>query len=292
MSWLYSQALVEEYLGENFLDGEQSVPSNGNPTPQAYCAPDKMTAFCRLSRFGMTYKPLMDDLGKELLTSFLEAFPVKTSALQEKAQESQGNDQECGATWRASLAKYDPDSCSWKTVQHSLFGDLESSSVTWPKSGMTAAGQCWELPTLEHHISGTDSGLWLGTPTASMTERSDKFKRPVLTPAEFVKQWPTPTVCGNYNRKGASATSGDGLATAVKNWPTPTVNDSKNSTLPESQRERDGLAGSLMRLGEMSGGQLNPMWVEWLMGWPLGWTDLKPLATDKCLYVPQQLGDC
>jgi hypothetical protein len=26
---------------------------------------------------------------------------------------------------------------------------------------------------------------------------------------------------------------------------------------------------------------LNPMWVEWLMGWPLGWTDLKPLETDK-----------
>jgi site-specific DNA-cytosine methylase len=27
--------------------------------------------------------------------------------------------------------------------------------------------------------------------------------------------------------------------------------------------------------------QLNPSWVEWLMGWPIGWTDLKPLETDK-----------
>jgi len=27
--------------------------------------------------------------------------------------------------------------------------------------------------------------------------------------------------------------------------------------------------------------QLNPSWVEWLMGWPIGWTDLKPLVTDK-----------
>jgi hypothetical protein len=26
MSWLYSQALVEEYLAGNFSDGEQSVP--------------------------------------------------------------------------------------------------------------------------------------------------------------------------------------------------------------------------------------------------------------------------
>ena len=28
-------------------------------------------------------------------------------------------------------------------------------------------------------------------------------------------------------------------------------------------------------------GQLNPSWVEWLMGWPIGWTDLKPLETDR-----------
>lgn len=29
-------------------------------------------------------------------------------------------------------------------------------------------------------------------------------------------------------------------------------------------------------------GALNPAWVEWLMGWPIGWTDLRPLETDKC----------
>ena len=28
-------------------------------------------------------------------------------------------------------------------------------------------------------------------------------------------------------------------------------------------------------------GQLNPTFVEWLMGWPLGWTALKPSATAK-----------
>jgi hypothetical protein len=36
---------------------------------------------------------------------------------------------------------------------------------------------------------------------------------------------------------------------------------------------------------------LNPNWVEWLMGWPIGFTDLKPLATDKSLSVPQLHGD-
>jgi hypothetical protein len=34
-----------------------------------------------------------------------------------------------------------------------------------------------------------------------------------------------------------------------------------------------------------------PMWTEWLMGWPLGWTDLKPLEMDKSHYVQQQHGE-
>ena len=79
MSWLFSQVLVEEYLGENFLDGEQSVPLNGSHTQQAYCVPDKMTAFSKLSQSGMTFKPLTATHGEALLTLYLAAFHVKTS---------------------------------------------------------------------------------------------------------------------------------------------------------------------------------------------------------------------
>jgi hypothetical protein len=256
MSWLYSQALVDAYLGENFLDGEPSAPSNGNPTPQAYLSPDKMTDFSRLSRFGMTYKPLTEDHGAAVLTSFLAAFPARTSVLREKELESQVSGQGCGPTWRASLARFDPATFSWKTAQLSLLGESESSSVIWPRSGMTVDGECWELPMLEPTTSATGSG-W----------------------------WPTPTVCGNYNRKGASATSGDGLATAVRMWPTPTAHNSKETNAPsEANRNTPTLAAQ-------AGGKLNPMWVEWLMGWPLGWTDLKPLETDKFHCAPQQHGE-
>jgi hypothetical protein len=78
MSWLFSQALVEEYLVDTSLDGEQSAPLSGNPTQQAYCALDKMTVFSRLSRFGMTYKPLTANRGEELLTLYRAAFHAKT----------------------------------------------------------------------------------------------------------------------------------------------------------------------------------------------------------------------
>ena len=55
MSWHFSRALVEAYSEANSLDGEPSVPSSGTPTPQAFLSPDRMMAFSRLSRFGMTF---------------------------------------------------------------------------------------------------------------------------------------------------------------------------------------------------------------------------------------------
>ena len=263
MSWLYSQALAAEYLPESCSDGEPSAPSSGNPTQLAYLPPDRMTAFSRLSRFGMTFRPLTADRGRELLMSYLAAFRARTSASPGKAQASPESVAECGGTWRGSLARFDPDTSSWKTVQHSLLEDLESSSVTWPRSGMTVDGRCWELPTLERRTSAKDSGLW-----------------------------PTPTVCGNYNRKGASATSGDGLATAVQKWPTPTARCHKGGG--NSMTRKDGKSRSDMLdwvVEYQTGGRLNPTWVEWLMAWPLGWTELKRLEMDKCPPAPQQHGD-
>ena len=84
MSWLFSRALVEEYLGENSSDGEQYAPSSGNPTPQVYLPPDKTIRFWNLSRYGMTCKPLTEPRGEELLMLFRAGFRARTSAAQEK----------------------------------------------------------------------------------------------------------------------------------------------------------------------------------------------------------------
>jgi hypothetical protein len=87
----------------------------------------------------------------------------------------------------------------------------------------------------------------------------------------FAQLYPTPTVHGDYNRKGVSANSGDGLATYVKKlYPTPTVNDAKNNA-PPSQHVENGRHSNPLNV--VAGGALNPTWVEWLMGFPLGWTE-------------------
>jgi len=160
MSWLFSQVLVEEYLRESSSDGEQSVPLNGKPTQQAYCAPDKMMAFSRLSRFGMTYKPLMESRGEELLTLFRGAFHAQTFPSQAEAQGLTEKGPQCGITWRGWLAKFDPDSYSWKTAQCSFIEELGECLETFPVSGMTRGGLLWEQTRSERPTKGIERGLW------------------------------------------------------------------------------------------------------------------------------------
>jgi hypothetical protein len=86
----------------------------------------------------------------------------------------------------------------------------------------------------------------------------------------FTQLYPTPTVHGDYNKKGSSAHSGGGLATFAKMLPTPTVNDSKNNN-PPSQNTENGRHSDPLNV--VAGGALSPIWVEWLMGFPFGWTE-------------------
>jgi len=308
MSWLISKALMNSLysqvqeaasLEENFLDGEQSVQSNGNNTQLAYCAPDKMMGFSRLSRFGMMYKPLTETRGEELLMSYLADFHAKTSQPQGEAQVLMENEAECGDKWRGSFTKYDPSLCSWKTHQCSLLGDLDEFSETWPQWGLMRDGECWEQRTLEQTIRGTESGLsenkelW---PTPCLpgnggTNGKAKMKK------MLANKWPTPT-CHNSNEKGSPSKfkrDSPGLGTVVLWFPTPQASDNRdrgNMSNPSIQRRiKIGKQIMLSQSVDRNSGLLNPTWVEWLMGWPLEWTDLKPLEMDKSHSVPQQPGE-
>ena len=65
------------------------------------------------------------------------------------------------------------------------------------------------------------------------------------------------------------------LETEAGSLPTPTAHNSKEGAYPaEYTRKTPTLAAQI-------GGKINPDWNEWRMGWPIKWTDLKPLAMDK-----------
>jgi hypothetical protein len=285
MSWLFSQALVEEYLGENFLDGEQSVQLNGSNTQQAYCAPDKMTGFLRISRFGMTYKPLTESRGEELLTLYLEGFLAKTSQLREMEMDLTEKEVECGEKWHGLLAKFDQDSHLWRTVQCSLIEDLNESLQTLPQWGMTVGGELYLLPILVQNTDENEFGLWL-TPTA--TNISSRSKEAMEYRVKWRESSGRKTVPpGNLAEQ--IMLSGEIPCVDMKKptmWGTPTAQASRHAL-------RDRGKGNLGEQvsGLHNGGKLNPTWTEWLMGWPLEWTDLKPLEMDKSHCALQQHGE-
>lgn len=303
MSFIFSQALVEAFSPANFLDTAASALSSGSPMPKPCLWHDKTTEPSRLSRFGMTCAPLMDGRGEALLMSFVEAFRAKTSAPQGGVAESTASDPAFGGKWPASSVKYDRDSSSWKTA-HCLWEEvLPWSSVTLPTWGMTRSGSVYRHPTAERPISGTGAGLlpdnkvFFHTPTCAELDGGSNSRKALK---KRMEHWPTPTVCGNYNRKGASATSGDGLATVVtqRTWPTATATAYKGWS-PNHNRAMtdDRLDYSVERESFQPGQQtppmrLNPEWVEWLMGWPIGHTGLKPLATGRYREWLQQHSPC
>jgi hypothetical protein len=103
--------------------------------------------------------------------------------------------------------------------------------------------------------------------------------------------WPTPNVMDSHDselmsdpihwQERARRKKAQGinlqfpLRVAVRMWPTPAASDGRNwKSGYHSLRNPQ-------HLGHQDVGKLNPPWVEWLMGWPIGWTDLEPLATDK-----------
>lgn len=290
MSWHYSLALVAAFSEECSSAGEPSALWRSTPTALDDSCSDRMKDTCHRSPFGMMFVPSTDARGEALLTWFLAAFPARTSAQRTATgQGSTARKAGSGESLRGSFARYDRSMSSWRTAQISLLGASDECLETWPRWGLMVDGACYPQKPLEHGTCESGSGLL-----------------------------PTLTVSGNYNRKGASRKSGDGLATAIARLPTLRATDgerggrgdllaivkgrpNKHCRLPtltandckpagkvevleyrqENRRTTVQRLRSAVTEPEQLGGTLNPDWCEWFMGWPIGWTASEPLATDR-----------
>jgi DNA (cytosine-5)-methyltransferase 1 len=250
------------------------------------------------------------------LTSYVADTHASLSAQQANAKEQTTLDT-FGLGLDKPLANYDPDTQSWKMYEATyLWGDCPLLE-NLPASGMTQNGALFPQPAWVPITSATVSLSW-PTPRANPAMAStitleianNPNRQPNLETVVGRRQWPTPTAHpdnSNVNGKFANPTLGD----AVRMWPTPTVDDSKNvnpkpnrrpglvaevnswPTPTESSCGNEGLRmmldkkiaeGSITQEDKKAmtagnGGKLNPMWVEWLMGFPLGWTDLEDSET-------------
>lgn len=209
-----------------------------------------------------------------------------------------------GASTPESFAKLGPDGCWLRTCQGycqvNLDGSLDEFSGTWPRSATVSSGTAYRRQPLVPLTSAIGSGLWPtpaahepgwrnievvdkdGNPPAYANQRFyDKQTGRLVQKglSQVVKMWPTPTQRDAMGGPGCSGRDGGmNLRTSVAMWRTPSatlIEPKSNVTKLTGRKPTDPQVG----LADQVGGQLNPTWVEWLMGFPLGWTDLDASVT-------------
>lgn len=151
----------------------------------------------------------------------------------------------------------------------------KGSNTHGPKSLLEVArtdwnpGETWRTP---------QASDWKHTGYSKEALARRRAKGRQLSLGEQVRTtYPTPTAHDAHKPHKSDLTARQGgrsLAASVM-YPTPTCQDASNNG-GKAQTERN-----TPPLNAVVGGALNPVWVEWLMGWPLGWTDLKHSATAR-----------
>jgi hypothetical protein len=213
--------------------------------------------------------------------------------------------------WRTSQLCFIPSSEN-ETGERSASNQplLAKFLVTWPRAGMMRNGKCYQRKHLVRHISGKGPSLWrtpqvadsksaqlqsgyttnlthqvlFPTPLATdaiggSSNRSpgSSHVRPSLARMATGNRWPTPRATdGNHGGPNARDSKGNyALSGAVHHWPTPTSSPWKSGKSSEATLQRNSRPLSEIAAQGQASGQLNPTWVEWLMGFPQGWTDLE-----------------
>jgi hypothetical protein len=187
-----------------------------------------------------------------------------------------------------------------------LISGTESGLWGTPRAGMGRSPACHYdrgKGNLEEQVGAAEYAKTWPTPCArdhkgvSGSGRQAKRGNPQDTLCNAVagRMWPTPsahkqTASGDLvnadgtpwdgESKPHSKKTGKPVQTAlldrVKMFPTPGANEDSYRLAGNSQQS-NGL-GAMARREALEqdpevGGQLNPTWVEWLMNWPIGWTD-------------------
>jgi hypothetical protein len=196
----------------------------------------------------------------------------------------------------ASSTNADPGASSWKTSRESFLPGFKEpqkpayscmSWTDWRLEVTRRRGDCSARRNAAHRIAATASSSWQWpTPQTSEAksdtnqDRAARGKQVMLCHA--VKRWPTATVGDSKSARNATANrtkgghhSGTTLTDAITLWPTATARDWKDGSNPSERVPSNGLLGRVVPRDPTSQhGQLNPDWVERLMGLPrVGWTD-------------------
>ena len=162
-----------------------------------------------------------------------------------------------------SFAWLDPNTLSWKTWQRSLITDWTSFSESFPKQGTMQNGQLYRQVLWEPVISEADGGS-LPTPRAQEPGRTnigygDSLKEGVC------KQVGIPT--SKYPKTVE-------LFNKLQSLPTPVARDYKGRSSKKWNQKygHRNIPDVLTQTGDHM--QVSPYFLEEVMGYPIGWTEL------------------
>ncbi len=222
---------------------------------------------------GTTLEPLMASHGVASWIASVGASPVRTSALLARVLASKASALACGASTRESSLRFDPALSSSRTSRRSVRGASTACSPTLPRSGSMRSGFVSERPTPGLPTNESGSSSW---PTPNTGESSNGHGRR-----------------GGRPRNGRQ--SGADLSALVKDWPTPGACDWKAASCIGQRRRQlseailsfphgpqDATTSKDGALSSPGARTLNPQFVEWLMGWPIGSTDCGSSETASC----------
>lgn len=188
--------------------------------------------------------------------------------------------------------------CLVKTCLESSHWNSTVCFLTWNLSVTPRGRLCFRLVPAMPSTAETECGLWPtplvgSTNEAAHNQISGRFREAM---AKKMALWPTPRSGKTSDeteeawtaRRDAGKVSTPPLTLAVKMWPTPTASTGGPEPEGKTGRKLATIAklyptmdvGAAKGRGAESaeqrsrlGGSLNPTWVEWLMGYPAGWTD-------------------
>lgn len=240
-------------------------------------------------------------------TSSVVGTHVNHSQLQDLEKETMTQDI-FGPSSEKPFASYNQTTQSWKMLGDISVSVLKKFSKTLPTSGTMQNGKLFQQALLVRHTNVKDSLLW-PTPTAvsramegnvrmyrakvqanqmTETEASAILGKSVWeSQGKIPKLWPTPRASSAMGediskiqerlKNGKPYKSK--LEEAVALWPTPRAamaeTRNHNVWLRPANKPQNLENRIAQRDPKSIGGKVNPKWVEWLMGFPLGWTDLK-----------------
>ena len=208
------------------------------------------------------------------LTSSAEASPVNRFPLpgsNEARKITATSGRKCSALCKSaspigSLARMLLASSKWHSA---------TCLLTWRAQGTKSNRLLYRLVPSMPPTEGIGSGL-LPTARAEDSESCGGHRGALDSLTAYTRMFSTPLASDG---RGSAGIGKKELPNFVKMWPPPT-----GSMVTMGDLEQARWAGSnpnRPRYKEASKGvgQLNPEWVEWLMGYPAGWTDLEDSAT-------------